>query len=101
MLTSLIVAQTYDSGTAHGVGEINSLRMYFEHAATLMTSRMKTEPKFDPRVMVRVCFASVLACVMFRDWIFPRGLASDEEITAAVNDFVMQGISSSYADSKE
>jgi hypothetical protein len=41
---------------------------------------------------VRVSFVAVLACVMFKDWIFPPGMASDEEITAAINDFVMEGI---------
>jgi AcrR family transcriptional regulator len=98
VLTSLIVAHTYDRDTAHGVGEINSLRRYFEHAAALMKSRLKSNPRFKPEVLVRVCFASVLACVVFRDWIFPRGLASDDEITAAVNDFVLRGISATYED---
>jgi len=30
MLTSLVVAQTYDSGSAHGVGEADSLRTFFD-----------------------------------------------------------------------
>jgi AcrR family transcriptional regulator len=98
MFTSLIVAQTYGAGAESGVGEIDSLRVYFDHAATLMTSRMKSPPKFDPRLMVRACFASVLACTMFRDWIFPRGLATDEEITAAVNNFVTHGLSARYTE---
>jgi hypothetical protein len=34
----------------------------------------------------------VLACVMFKDWIFPRGLAGPDEISAAIRDFVMDGI---------
>jgi hypothetical protein len=42
--------------------------------------------------MARVSFAAVLACVMFKDWIFPPGLASEEEIRAAINDFVREGI---------
>jgi hypothetical protein len=28
---------------------------------------------------------------MFKNWIFPAGLATDEEITAAVNDFIKEG----------
>ena len=97
MLTSLVVAQTYDTGAGHGVGEINSLSTYFERGASVMSKRMKTRgknaPKVEPKLMVRVSFAAVLGCIMFRDWIFPRGLATDEEIRSAINDFVLEGIS--------
>ncbi len=100
MLTSLVVAQTYDRDNAHGVGEVNSLRTYFDHGASLMAARIKAgrkgKAKVDPKLMVRVSFAAVLACVMFKDWIFPRGLATDEEIHAAINDFVLEGISANF-----
>lgn len=95
MLTSLVSAQTYDSGAAHGVGNIDSLQAYFDHGAAMMTARLKGKPKIDPKLVVRMAFASVLASVMFKDWIFPAGLARDEEIEAAVNAFVMEGIGSS------
>ncbi|TAK98475.1 MAG: TetR/AcrR family transcriptional regulator [Rhodospirillaceae bacterium] len=96
MLTSLVVAQTYDTGTAQGVGEINSLSTYFDHGASVMTKGMKDKPKVDPKLMVRVSFAAVLACIMFKDWIFPPGLASSEEIRAAINDFVIEGIGANF-----
>jgi hypothetical protein len=57
-----------------------------------MSQRLKGDYKVAPKLMVRVSFAAVLACVMFKDWIFPPGLASDEEIRAAINDFVREGI---------
>jgi AcrR family transcriptional regulator len=98
MLTSLVVAQTYDSGTAHGVGGIDSLETFFSHTASTMSKRLKKKPKVDPRLLVRLTFVSVLASVMFRDWIFPPGLASDEEIEAAINEFVMEGISVNSGD---
>lgn len=100
MLTSLVVAQTYDAGTAHGVGKIDSLGTYFDRAASMMTLRLKGQPEVDPRLMVRLAFASVLASVMFRDWIFPAGLASDEAIEAAVNAFVMNGVAANPAAEK-
>jgi hypothetical protein len=34
---------------------------------------------------------------MFKDWIFPAGLASDEDITAAVNDFIRDGIRANFS----
>jgi hypothetical protein len=40
-----------------------------------------------------VTFVTVLATIMLKSWIFPPDLASDQEITAAINDFVMDGIS--------
>jgi AcrR family transcriptional regulator len=94
MLTSLVVAQTYDEGTAHGVGQIDSLRTYFERGMAAMNMRLKgSKAKVDPKLLVRVTFVTVLGCVMFKDWIFPRGLASDAEISAAINAFIVEGIS--------
>ena len=92
MLMSLVVAQTYEPGSTDGVNEIDSLRTYFERGAALMTTRMTATPKVDPKLMVRVSFAAVLACILFKEWIFPPGMASPEEISAAIKDFVMDGI---------
>ncbi|CAN7457621.1 TetR/AcrR family transcriptional regulator [Phenylobacterium sp. LjRoot225] len=92
MLTSLIVAQAYDPDAAEGVSAIGSLREYFDRGAATMSARLTGPFKVDPKLMVRVSFAAVLACVMFKDWIFPPGLASEEEIRAAINDFVREGI---------
>ena len=92
MLMSLVVAQTYEPGSTNGVNEIDSLRTYFERGAALMTTRMTATPKVDPKLMVRVSFAAVLACILFKEWIFPPGMASPEEISAAIKDFVMDGI---------
>ena len=92
MLTSLVVAQTYDPDAAQGVSAIGSLGDYFNRGASVMSARLVGEPKVAPELMVRVSFAAVLACVMFKDWIFPPGLASDEQIRAAINDFVREGL---------
>jgi AcrR family transcriptional regulator len=90
MLGSLMMAQTYDSGTEQN--GVNSLHGYFDHAATMMSRRLKGRAKVDPRLTVRVAFVAVLANVMFKNWIFPPGLASDAQITAAVNDFIKEGV---------
>jgi hypothetical protein len=52
---------------------------------------LKDRAKIDPRLSVRVVFGAVLASVMFKDWMFPAGLASDEDITHAVIDFIKEG----------
>jgi len=93
MLTSLMVAQRYDSDREREVGQIESLGAYFERGAAIMRSGVEGEPRMDPKLMVRVSFAAVLGCVMFKDWLFPRGLASEQDIRSAINDFVLEGIS--------
>jgi AcrR family transcriptional regulator len=98
MLMSLIVAQTYAAGSTAGVNEFDSVRTYFERGAALMTSRMAdSSPRVDPKLMVRVSFVAVLACVLFKDWVFPAGMATEDEIRAAINDFVMDGINANSA----
>jgi len=92
MITSLVVAETYEKEGAQGLGAIASLGRYFEDGAAIMSARTKN-PKVDPKLMVRVSFVAVLACVMFRDWIFPKGMASEEAINRAIQDFVIEGIS--------
>ena len=92
MLMSLVVAQTYAPGSTDGMHEIDSLNTYFQRGAAMMTGRMAGSPKVDPKLMVRVSFAAVLGCIFFKDWIFPKDLASDETIRAAIGEFVMDGI---------
>lgn len=92
LFLSLIVAEAYASETMQGVSDIESLRTYFQRGADSMNKRTKGEPKVDPQLMVRVSFVAVLASVMFKDWIFPEGLASDKAIRQAINDFVIDGI---------
>jgi AcrR family transcriptional regulator len=92
LLISLVVEQAYDPDAAHGVGKINSLGAYFDRGAALMSQRLKKPARVEPRLMVRLAFVSVLASVIFKDWIFPEGLAADEQIEAAINVFVREGI---------
>lgn len=93
LLMSLIVAQAYNPESTREVTDIDSLRAYFERGAAMMSGRVAKDPGVDPRLLVRVSFAAVLGCVLFRDLIFPPGLADDEDISAAVIDFLIDGIS--------
>jgi AcrR family transcriptional regulator len=96
MFTTLVVAQKYDREMAESVGEIESLSAYFERGASTMERRLNGGGKVDPKLMVRVSFAGVLGCVLFRDWIFPPGMASDEEIRRAIDIFVAEGIGANF-----
>jgi hypothetical protein len=48
--------------------------------------------------MVRVSFVAVLASLMFKDWLFPAGMASEDEIREAIVDFVIDGIRANEMD---
>jgi len=91
-LLSLIVAQRFTSGNMPGARKIESLSQYFDHGAAMMTERVDKNPTVDPKLMVRVSFAAVLGCVLFRDWMFPRGFARNADIRAAIIEFVIDGI---------
>lgn len=92
MLKSLIVAQVYDPDMAKSMSHMGSLDRYFSRGEAAM---MKTsgEPRVDPKLLVRVSFFAVLAAVVFKNWIFPPGMASDAEIKNIINDFVWEGAS--------
>ena len=97
LLLSLAVAQMFTAGGlqsagGQGVEEIESLHHYFDRGAAMMNNRVEKNPRVDPKLLVRVSFAAVLGCVMFKDWIFPAGLASDDDIGTAIIDFVIDGI---------
>ncbi len=92
LLMSLAVAETYAPDGVKGLHEIASLNEYFERGAAMMASRMAGSPQVDPSLMVRISFAAMLGCTLFKDWILPAGLASEERISAGIQAFIMDGI---------
>lgn len=90
MLLSLMVARTYGDGL--GEGEITGLEDYFAQGQAMMQRRPIESLRVPPELMVRVSFAGVLGCVLFRDWLFPSSMAGDEAIRRAVIDFVLDGV---------
>jgi AcrR family transcriptional regulator len=93
MLMSLLVASQYGPDAGGELREIEGLRVYFERGAALMKSRVGGSARVDPKLAVRVSFAAVLASVMLKDWLFPKGTASAKAIREAIADFVIYGIS--------
>lgn len=95
MFMTLIVASSYSPETNDWIGEMEGLRAYFDKGTASMRANA-VAPKVEPELMVRVSFAAVLASLMFRDWLFPRGMARDEDIREAIVDFVIDGIRANY-----
>ena len=92
MFMSLIVASAYSPDATGGITELEGLQAYFEKGKAMMSARTSKDAPVSPELMVRVSFAAVLANLMFRDWLFPPGLASDAEIRDAIATFVIEGI---------
>ncbi len=103
LLLSVIAAQTFAAGALDGDTDIESLEAYFKRGAALMRKRVQGKPKVAPDLLVRVSFAAVLGCVMFREWVCPPRVAGDAEINDAIIDFILEGINvdGGYDDSDE
>ncbi|KPH61825.1 MULTISPECIES: TetR/AcrR family transcriptional regulator [Novosphingobium] len=114
LLMAALTAGTYGEDQDASARAIDSLNAYFERGAATRAHRVRrrneagegaksqddgaqdggTQPVVDPRLMVRVSFAAVLGNVLFRDMLFPAGLAGDDEIDAAMLDFMLHGTGS-------
>jgi AcrR family transcriptional regulator len=92
MLVSLLVARIYDFDSVEGLGKLQGLHDYFAQAAAMRVNRQSSKGKIDPKLMARISFATIAACVVFKDLLFPKGIASDAEINTAISDYVMEGV---------
>ncbi|WP_404480739.1 TetR/AcrR family transcriptional regulator [Novosphingobium sp. BL-52-GroH] len=92
MFLSLVVANAYSPEATGGIDALDGLKAYFDKGKAMMSARVGGQPRVSPELMVRVSFAAVLANLMFRDWLFPPGLAGEEEIREAIAAFVIEGI---------
>lgn len=93
MLMSLVVAKAHAQDPTEGGTGLDGLLEYFDRGAAMMRKRVGDGQKVPPEMMVRVSFAAVLGCVLFKDWMFPPGLADDDAIGEATIDFVLDGLS--------
>lgn len=92
MFLSLVVANAYSPDATKGIDALDGLQDYFRKGEAMSQARVGENPRIAPELMVRVSFAAVLANLMFRDWLFPPGMASDGEIRDAIAAFVIEGI---------
>lgn len=93
MFLSLVFAQTYKPAGVEGLAEIGGLHDYFARMAKLADSNLARQPRISPRHMARISFATIMSCILFKDWLFPEDLDDPEELRSAICDFVMEGLS--------
>ena len=92
MLKSIIGAQMYANEGLQELRHVEGLHDFFLRASGPGASLSFENPRIAPQLLTRVSFATILACVIFKDLLFPKGLASQMEIGLAISDFVMDGV---------
>jgi AcrR family transcriptional regulator len=90
-LLALVRSNADELGEASGIGKMGALGAFFQISHAMLTAKRGPNFKMDPRLVNRVSFATVLACVMFGDWLFPDELGKGE-ISSVLSDFIMHGL---------
>ncbi|WP_298199809.1 TetR/AcrR family transcriptional regulator [Novosphingobium sp.] len=87
LMVALLASQAFAGG--EDSGPIDALSAYFEAGAAIRTSRFGAG---DHHLAVRVSFAAALGAVVFNEWLFPPGIASQEDINSAYTTFILNGL---------
>jgi AcrR family transcriptional regulator len=95
LLLSLVAAQSFGTDDLGREG-IGNLQTYFRLGAAMMRKRVVGPASVDPDILVRVSFAAVMGCVVFKNWVFPGRSAEDTAISAGIIDFVIDGINANF-----
>jgi len=91
MFMSLILNEAFENEDLEGVDGLSGLQAFLDKMSAFAERRPIDTTVTDSALIARISFGSLLACVLFRDWLFPKGIASDAKIRSAVMDFIMKG----------
>ena len=91
MFMSLIIQESFYGDETQGADGLNGLQAFLDKMSSFAEARAGDRSVADPRLVARISFASLLACALFSDWLFPKGMANEEKIRAAVIDFILKG----------
>lgn len=91
MFMSLVVNESYDLFAREGMGEIDGLQLFLDKVSATAGADAAGPATIAPQLVARISFATLMATVLFRKWLFPQDMASDAEIRSAIADFVMKG----------
>lgn len=91
LFMSLVVHESFDAEGGHGVEGMSGLQEFLDKMAEFADTRVADPSVTDAKLIARISFASLLACVLFRDWLFPKNIAPEHKIRSAVIDFVLKG----------
>lgn len=92
LMLSLVMAQMFTDGAVEGIDPVDTLEAYFAQGASLFRSHLDEGSDVDPDLMVRVSFAALMGCVLFKDVVCPPGEASEDAVHKTIADFMLDGI---------
>ena len=92
MLMALTVSKPYQRESTVHVSELDSLFSFFDLGAVLLESRKGKDSPVNAKLMAKIIFATVLSSVMFKDWLFPEGETSSEEVVEAIGDYLITSV---------
>lgn len=92
MLMLLITSQSYESDEVKGIDNIKGLHDYLSTTAKMIESRLEESPDMDPLLTACISFSTIMSCILFKDWLFPKGAADDRTINEAITNFVLGGV---------
>jgi len=90
-LLALVRSNADELGEASGIGKMGALGAFFQIGHAMMTAKRGPGVKMDARIVNRVSFATVLACVLFGDWLFPDELGK-REMSSVLSKFITHGL---------
>lgn len=91
MFRSLFANEAFGNGDDPDAPMPSGLQDYLDKMVGIVEARGPRDAQSDAELTARISFATILACTVFRDLLFPAGIADDEKIRAAVAEFVMEG----------
>lgn len=91
----LIMSSSFEDGEVNGIDKVSGLHRYLESTSDIVRERISGEPRLDPRLIACTSFATILACEIFADWLFPRDWGNEHEINQTVAEFVLGGFRAS------
>jgi AcrR family transcriptional regulator len=97
-LLLLIMAKAFEPDDVNGIDKVASLHRYLESTSDIVEKRTTGTPRIPPRLVACISFATILSSEIFRDFLFPEGWGTDEEIHEAVADFVLAGLEAGIAE---
>lgn len=87
----LVMSKAFEAGEVNGIDKVSGLHQYLEHTSDIVRSRLAGRTRIDPRLTACISFGAILACEIFKDWLFPEDWGTPQEIEEATAEFVMGG----------
>jgi AcrR family transcriptional regulator len=97
-LMTLIMLKAFGAEEVQGIDKLSSLHRYLANTSEIARTRIAGQPRIDPKLVACISFATILSCELFRDWLFPEGWGTEEDIHDAVAEFVFCAMEGNEAD---